>query len=219
LTGRHRQPITNHQTTCSSCNNPGALSSLRKQQPQSRDSLFAATPKPKAFQSSALTSSSLPIELRWLNESQTLLSMLVSLQQAVSATTFTPQEVTQRLQRSSLRVCHNRNLYPFSFANTATGDISKASAKVKSEIPGRTKEAQKDAEKWASEAGSKVDSTVSDPITIPCKSPSLNSLLHCSYNPHNLTQVVTNSTPIRLTEPVQKLQKSNNTAKMPRTMH
>jgi len=39
-------------------------------------------------------------------------------------------------------------------------DLSKASAKVKSEVPGRTKEAQKDAEKWASEAGSKVDSAV-----------------------------------------------------------
>jgi len=39
-------------------------------------------------------------------------------------------------------------------------DLSKASAKVKSEVPGRTKEAQKDAEKWASEAGAKVDSTV-----------------------------------------------------------
>jgi hypothetical protein len=43
------------------------------------------------------------------------------------------------------------------------GDLSKASAKVKSEIPGKTKEAQKDAEKWASQAGSKVDSAVSVP--------------------------------------------------------
>ncbi|KAE9377886.1 hypothetical protein N431DRAFT_479033 [Stipitochalara longipes BDJ] len=39
-------------------------------------------------------------------------------------------------------------------------DLSKASAKVKSEVPGRTKEAQKDAEKWATVAGSKVDSAV-----------------------------------------------------------
>jgi len=37
-------------------------------------------------------------------------------------------------------------------------DISKASAKVKSEIPGRGKEAQKEGEKWASEAGAKLDS-------------------------------------------------------------
>ena len=36
-------------------------------------------------------------------------------------------------------------------------DIAAASAKVKSEIPGRSKEAQKDAEKWASEAGAKLD--------------------------------------------------------------
>jgi len=41
------------------------------------------------------------------------------------------------------------------------GDLSKASAKVKSEIPGRTKEAQKEGEKWASEAGAKLDNAVS----------------------------------------------------------
>jgi hypothetical protein len=62
-----------------------------------------------------------------------------------------------------LRVCRIRDWYLFSHANAITGDISKASAKVKSEIPGRGKEVQKDAEKWASEAGSKVDSAVSDP--------------------------------------------------------
>jgi len=39
-------------------------------------------------------------------------------------------------------------------------DIHSASAKVKSELPGRTKEAQKEGEKWASEAGAKVDSAV-----------------------------------------------------------
>ncbi|PBP19391.1 calcofluor white hypersensitive protein [Diplocarpon rosae] len=39
-------------------------------------------------------------------------------------------------------------------------DLSRASAKVKSEIPGRTQEAQKEAEKWASQAGAKVDSAV-----------------------------------------------------------
>jgi len=37
-------------------------------------------------------------------------------------------------------------------------DIHRASAKVKSELPGRGKEAEKNAEKWASEAGQKVDS-------------------------------------------------------------
>jgi len=36
-------------------------------------------------------------------------------------------------------------------------DVSRASAKIKSEVPGRTKEAQKDGEKWASEAGAKLD--------------------------------------------------------------
>lgn len=39
-------------------------------------------------------------------------------------------------------------------------DLSKASAKVKSEVPGRTNEAKKDAEKWATVAGAKVDSAV-----------------------------------------------------------
>ncbi|TAQ91452.1 hypothetical protein B7494_g186 [Chlorociboria aeruginascens] len=37
-------------------------------------------------------------------------------------------------------------------------DVSAASAKVKSELPGRGKEAQKEGEKWAQEAGAKIDS-------------------------------------------------------------
>ncbi|TVY38411.1 hypothetical protein LSUB1_G003332 [Lachnellula subtilissima] len=37
-------------------------------------------------------------------------------------------------------------------------DLSKASAKVKSEVPGQGQRAQKEGEKWASEAGAKVDS-------------------------------------------------------------
>jgi hypothetical protein len=41
------------------------------------------------------------------------------------------------------------------------GDVSKASAKVKGELPGREKQVQKEGEKWASEAGAKVDSIVS----------------------------------------------------------
>lgn len=80
----------------------------------------------------------------------------------VSAITYTPQVVIQRLQRSSLRVCSTCGIYSCSLANKVPGDLSKVSAKVKSEIPGRTKEAQKDAEKWASEAGSKADSAVSN---------------------------------------------------------
>ncbi|CAL3971311.1 hypothetical protein PZA11_007831 [Diplocarpon coronariae] len=42
----------------------------------------------------------------------------------------------------------------------AEADLSRASAKIKSEIPGRTQEAQKEGEKWASQAGAKVDSAV-----------------------------------------------------------
>lgn len=40
-------------------------------------------------------------------------------------------------------------------------DLSKASAKIKSEVPGKTNQAQKEGEKFASEAGAKVDSYVS----------------------------------------------------------
>jgi len=51
-------------------------------------------------------------------------------------------------------------------------DISRASAKIKSEIPGRGTEAKKEGEKWASEAGAKVDSAVSVPFTVaPFKIP------------------------------------------------
>ncbi|CZT01730.1 uncharacterized protein RAG0_09209 [Rhynchosporium agropyri] len=39
-------------------------------------------------------------------------------------------------------------------------DLSRASAKIKSEVPGRAKEAQKEGEKWASEAGQKLDNAV-----------------------------------------------------------
>ncbi|KUJ11988.1 uncharacterized protein LY89DRAFT_673783 [Mollisia scopiformis] len=39
-------------------------------------------------------------------------------------------------------------------------DVSKASAKVQEQIPGRTNQAQKEGEKWASVAGAKVDSAV-----------------------------------------------------------
>lgn len=52
--------------------------------------------------------------------------------------------------------------------NLSAADLSKASAKVKSEIPGRTNQAQKEGEKYAQEAGkyahdagAKVDSYVS----------------------------------------------------------
>ncbi|TVY64303.1 hypothetical protein LSUE1_G006984 [Lachnellula suecica] len=37
-------------------------------------------------------------------------------------------------------------------------DLSKASAKIKSEVPGQTKKAQKEGEEWAAKAGAKVDS-------------------------------------------------------------
>ena len=39
--------------------------------------------------------------------------------------------------------------------------MSAASAKIKSEIPGRTHEAKKETEKWGAEAGAKIDGAVS----------------------------------------------------------
>jgi hypothetical protein len=41
------------------------------------------------------------------------------------------------------------------------GDLHKASAKTKAQLPGTTSQVKKDGEKWASEAGVKVDSMVS----------------------------------------------------------
>jgi hypothetical protein len=63
-----------------------------------------------------------------------------------------------------------RDLRSGGLADIQIGDLSKASAKVKSEIPGHAKEAQKDAEKWAAQAGSKVDSAVSCLTAIPSNS-------------------------------------------------
>lgn len=71
----------------------------------------------QAFQPSAHTSASSSIELRWLNESQTRPSTLVLLRQVVSAITYTPQVVAQRLQRSNLRVCSTCGIYSCSLAN------------------------------------------------------------------------------------------------------
>jgi hypothetical protein len=43
---------------------------------------------------------------------------------------------------------------------THPADLSKASAKVKGEIPGTGKEVEKKADLWATEAGQKIDSAV-----------------------------------------------------------
>ncbi len=104
------------------------------------------------------------------------------------------------------------------------GDLSKASAKVKSELPGRGTEAQKDAEKWSSQAGAKVDSAVSDsnlPSRLYCHQLCITS----ASSPHSLfsntvSQVHSLTEPrTRSTKPASKLQRLNNTAKMPRPTH
>jgi hypothetical protein len=88
---------------------------------------------------------------------------------------------------------HDPYPYIIAIANKLPGDLSKASAKVKSEIPGRSKEAQKDAEKWASEAGSKVDSAVSDLKYSP---------LYIAIYQQLLLRVVAHSKTFSLTRPM-----------------
>jgi hypothetical protein len=67
---------------------------------------------------------------------------------------------TQRSQRSNSRVSKHLSCTHCTVL-TQVGDLSKASAKIKSEIPGQTKKAEKETEKVATEAGAKVDSYVS----------------------------------------------------------
>jgi hypothetical protein len=45
------------------------------------------------------------------------------------------------------------------------GDVSRASSKIKGELPGRGTEVKKDAEKWGAEAGAKFDSAVRIALT------------------------------------------------------
>jgi hypothetical protein len=52
--------------------------------------------------------------------------------------------------------------------------MSEASAKVKSELPGRGKEVEKKSEAWASEAGAKIDNAVRTSPT-PTPDPAITS--------------------------------------------
>ena len=45
--------------------------------------------------------------------------------------------------------------------SSSADDAASLSAKMRSEVPGRGKEAQKAGEEWASQAGAKIDKTVS----------------------------------------------------------
>jgi hypothetical protein len=40
------------------------------------------------------------------------------------------------------------------------GDVSRASSKLKGELPGKANQVQKDAEKWGADVGAKVDNAV-----------------------------------------------------------
>lgn len=64
----------------------------------------------------------------------------------------------------------------FLLANThhhKLGDVNKASAKVKGELPGRVKEAEKEGEKYGAQAGAKFDSAVSKICILPAIIPTI----------------------------------------------
>jgi hypothetical protein len=78
------------------------------------------------------------------------------------AITCTLLEASQRSPKSNSKVGCTALVCPNVYS-LSTADLSKASAKIQEQIPGRGKEAKKEGEKWASEAGAKLDSAVSIP--------------------------------------------------------
>lgn len=86
--------------------------------------------------------------------------------QEVQAITSTPLEVIPSLRRRTSKVLPWCSGSGFTLLTcSAAADASKASAKMKSEVPGKTKEAEKKGEAYAQAAGSKVDSAVC--MTVP----------------------------------------------------
>ena len=73
------------------------------------------------------------------------------------------------------------------YADFVTADVSKASAKVQDQLPGRGTQAKKEGEKWASEAGSKIDAAVSFTQAFSPK------VLFADSNPARSTNLVPNS--------------------------
>ena len=137
-------------------------------------------------------------------------------------TTSTLQEVIQRLPRSNLRVCYIRLVCPKKYINSIKADVSKASAKVQDQIPGRAAQAKKEGEKWASEAGAKIDSTVSVLMLIShtcCVVVNCDELRYPSSPNHaTSSRDIADFVPIRQTKLAQNSQRprasSINTARM-----
>lgn len=82
-------------------------------------------------------------------------------------TTSTEPEETQRSPRRTSRVCDNTfspcpNDHCNAHTNSTltTADAHKASAKIRSELPGRGSQAEKEAEAYGKQAGAKFDSAV-----------------------------------------------------------
>ena len=79
------------------------------------------------------------------------------------ATTSTPQAGAPRLPRSNSRVrdpLQNDTNALDSNCFFEIGDVSRASSKIKGELPGKGNEVKKDTEKWGAEAGAKLDNAV-----------------------------------------------------------
>lgn len=73
-----------------------------------------------------------------------------------------PKAAEKELERKVSSIQHERavnNSYMID-------DLSRASSKMKQELPGRTNQAEKASEKWATEAGAKVDALVRVPTRI-----------------------------------------------------
>ena len=94
------------------------------------------------------------------------------------ATTSTQLVVTPRLRRSKLKVRRSRSARSTAYMFSA--DASKLSAKVKSEAPGREKEAEKKGQELAQRASSSFDKAVSRKILHPNIRADINRLLTLS---------------------------------------
>lgn len=59
-------------------------------------------------------------------------------------------------------------MYMLTYNNFPTADAHSVSSRLRSELPGRGKEAEKEAEKYGAQAGAKFDNAVSPPIAYTC---------------------------------------------------
>lgn len=91
---------------------------------------------------------------------------MVLLLPVVLATISIPPAVTQRLPRNNSKARAIQHHGTSSLLTESAADAHKVSAQVKSEIPGREKEAEKKGEALAQQAGQKFDRAVISPYTV-----------------------------------------------------